>query len=101
MKLSDRRLTVAVILSAAKDLLLRRKADSSGCALGTTMLAAPLALLAACSVGPDYVRPEVESPAAFKEMQGWKQAEPKDHEIRGKWWEIFGDPLLDALQEQV
>lgn len=59
------------------------------------------ALLSACAVGPDYVRPAVEAPAAFKEMQGWKIAQPQDQEIRGKWWEVFGDPELNALQEQV
>src|SRR4051812_11529469 len=58
-------------------------------------------LLAACAVGPDYVRPTVETPAAFKEMQGWKTAQPRDQEIRGKWWQAFNDPLLDALEEQV
>ena len=62
-------------------------------------LAVPLALLGACAVGPDYVRPPVETPAAFKES--WKQAEPRDHEDRGKWWEVFNDPLLNSLQEQV
>ncbi len=60
---------------------------------------AALLVLAGCTVGPDYVRPEVETPAAFKE--GWKQAEPRDHENRGKWWEAFADPLLNGLQEQV
>jgi NodT family efflux transporter outer membrane factor (OMF) lipoprotein len=62
-------------------------------------LAVPLALLGACTVGPDYVRPPVETPAAFKE--GWKQAEPRDDEDRGKWWEVFNDPLLSSLEEQV
>ena len=62
-------------------------------------LAFPLALLGACAVGPDYVRPPVETPAAFRES--WKQAEPRDHEERGKWWEVFNDPLLNSLQEQV
>lgn len=59
------------------------------------------ALLGACTVGPDYVRPTVQAPTAFKEMQGWKIAQPQDQEIRGKWWEVFGDPELNALQEQV
>jgi NodT family efflux transporter outer membrane factor (OMF) lipoprotein len=63
-------------------------------------LLAPL-LLAACSVGPNYVRPNVEEPAAFKEVAGWKQADPNDHELRGKWWEIYNDPLLSNLEEQV
>lgn len=63
--------------------------------------AAMLGLLAACSVGPDYVRPQAAVPAAFKESQGWKQAQPRDQEIRGNWWEIYEDPLLNDLADQV
>ncbi|HEY6863272.1 MAG TPA: efflux transporter outer membrane subunit [Burkholderiales bacterium] len=62
---------------------------------------AALALLSACSVGPDYVRPDAPVPQAFKETQGWKPAEPRDAEVRGSWWEAFGDPLLNQLEEQV
>ena len=58
-----------------------------------------LALLTACTVGPDYVRPDTETPAVFKE--GWKEAQPRDGELRGNWWEAFNDPLLSDLQEQV
>jgi NodT family efflux transporter outer membrane factor (OMF) lipoprotein len=59
------------------------------------------ALLGGCSVGPDYVRPAVETPAAYKEAGNWKPAEPKDDANRGKWWEVFNDSLLNQLQEQV
>ena len=59
------------------------------------------ALLAACTVGPNYVRPAADTPAAFKEMEGWKTAQPRDQELRGKWWESFNDPLLNNLEEQV
>jgi NodT family efflux transporter outer membrane factor (OMF) lipoprotein len=59
------------------------------------------ALLSSCAVGPDYVKPSVETPTAFKEAAGWKMAEPRDQEIRGKWWEIYNDPILNSLQEQV
>lgn len=65
------------------------------------VLPAVVFLLAACTVGPDYVRPAIESPVAFKELAGWTQAAPRDQEIKGKWWQIFNDPLLDRLQEQV
>jgi len=58
-------------------------------------------MLAGCTVGPDYVRPQTTAPAAFKEMKGWKQAQPKDHLPPGRWWEIFKDPQLNALEEQV
>lgn len=64
-------------------------------------IAASTVLLTACAVGPDYVRPEAAQPTVFKEAAGWKTAEPRDQEIRGKWWEIYGDPLLNSLQEQV
>ena len=67
--------------------------------IATTLAAA--ALLAGCSVGPEYVRPAVETPLAFKEAGAWKAAEPKDHLSRGKWWEVYRDPLLNSLEEQV
>jgi NodT family efflux transporter outer membrane factor (OMF) lipoprotein len=54
-----------------------------------------------CSVGPNYVRPTAESPPSYKEAVAWKQAEPRDREPRGKWWEVFKDPKLDALVAQV
>ena len=58
--------------------------------------------LAACAVGPDYVRPQMEeAPAVFKEGQNWKQAQPRDLAADGKWWEMFGDAHLNALAEQV
>jgi NodT family efflux transporter outer membrane factor (OMF) lipoprotein len=59
------------------------------------------AALAGCAVGPNYVRPAAETPAAYKEVQGWKQAEPRDAEPRGNWWEVFDDPQLDALVPQI
>ena len=64
--------------------------------------AAMLMLLSACMVvGPDYVRPTVITPDAYKEIDGWRVAQPKDDLIRGAWWEIFGDPQLNALAAQV
>ncbi len=69
---------------------------------GLILLAVGLiCLLASCAVGPDYVRPKVETPAAYKESEGWKQAEPKDHLVRGAWWEIFNNTELNALEGQV
>lgn len=65
------------------------------------LLAALAAALAACTVGPDYVRPSTEVPAAYRETGDWKVAEPGDRRPRGPWWEIFGDANLNALEEQV
>jgi multidrug efflux system outer membrane protein len=52
------------------------------------------AALAACTVGPDYVRPAVDAPAA------WRIEYPKAAEVANtKWWEQFGDPVLNDLIE--
>ncbi len=60
-----------------------------------------LLLGAGCMVGPDYSKPSVPMTADYKEDQGWKLARPLDQIPRGNWWEIFGDPQLNALEEQV
>ena len=64
------------------------------------LVALPL-LVAACAVGPDYVRPKTDMPEAFKEMAGWKSAQPRDDEAKSAWWTVFGDPVLDRMQAQV
>jgi NodT family efflux transporter outer membrane factor (OMF) lipoprotein len=66
-------------------------------------LATLAATLAGCMVGPNYQRPPAAAPAAFKEPPppNWKSATPRDEVPRGKWWELFGDPRLNALEEQV
>lgn len=73
-------------------------------AAATSALAA--ALLAACTVGPAYKRPDAPVPANFKEAanydsSAWKTAEPADQLPRGPWWERFGDADLNALAPQV
>ncbi len=60
-----------------------------------------LSLLNGCNVGPIYHKADVETPAAYKELNGWKVAQPQDTSLRGKWWEIFGDQQLNDLEEQV
>jgi NodT family efflux transporter outer membrane factor (OMF) lipoprotein len=57
-----------------------------------------------CTIGPKYVRPVAPAPVALKEMTGndqWKMATPSDGLIKGKWWEIFGDPQLNQLEELI
>ena len=66
-------------------------------------------LLTACTVGPKYKRPSAAvtpaykepPPDSFKETDQWKTAKPMADALRGNWWEIFGDPQLNALQAQV
>ncbi len=67
------------------------------------IVATCLLLSAGCTVGPDYVRPTAVAtmPAAFKELDGWKVAEPKDSALHERWWELFNDPTLNSLAEQV
>lgn len=66
------------------------------------MLLALTLIIGGCAVGPRYSRPSAEVPQAYKEIPaGWKAAQPSDQLSRGKWWEIFGDPQHNTLQEQV
>lgn len=57
--------------------------------------------LAGCAVGPSYERPKIETPARFKEAGDWVAARPADALPKGKWWEVFNDPELNALEERV
>jgi len=88
-----------------------------------------LMLLSGCTVGPSYHPPSTAAPASYKELPaadvpttaaatitatataadtdttsaspGWKPAQPQDDAIRGNWWELFGDPQLNALELKV
>ncbi len=73
-----------------------------------------LLLLTGCVVGPKYHTPAATTPqagpppAAYKESpssspdsDGWKVAQPQDAMLHGKWWEIYHDPELDALEDQL
>ncbi len=69
---------------------------------------AALAVLSACNPAPKYSRPPApvpsaykEAPPQFKEGAGWVVAQPGDDKIRPKWWEMYNDPQLNALEEQV
>jgi NodT family efflux transporter outer membrane factor (OMF) lipoprotein len=64
-------------------------------------IAVLMVVASSCSVGPDYHKPSLETPATYKEMAGWKTATPGDGQLRGNWWEIYHDPQLNALEEQV
>ena len=68
-----------------------------------------LILFKACDKAPNYSKPTTatapsykeNTPENFKETDNWKFAHPKDGVIRGKWWEMYNDPQLNALEEQV
>lgn len=67
---------------------------------------ASMVLLTGCMVGPRYVKPVAPTAPAFKESHdwkegdGWKIAQPLDSAVRGKWWEFYGDPKLNELEEE-
>lgn len=65
--------------------------------------AALLLFAGGCMVGPNYSRPAAPVPPAFHEAipEGWKEAQPDDGKIKGKWWEMYNEPDLNALEEQV
>ncbi len=70
-------------------------------------------LLSGCMVGPKYRAPSPsatatappttykESPTQFKETDGWKMAQPQDAMLHGKWWEIYNEPELNTLEDQL
>jgi NodT family efflux transporter outer membrane factor (OMF) lipoprotein len=69
-------------------------------ALALKGLGAAALVVSACTVGPNYVRPDAPVPAQYKEA-GWKVGEPLDAIDRGAWWSIYKDPLLDDLENQI
>jgi len=69
-----------------------------------------LILLGGCNVGPHYHPPAPpaitapnykESTVNFKDTDGWKVASPQDAMLRGNWWEVFNEPELNALEDQL
>src|SRR5690348_15561045 len=60
-----------------------------------------LLCLSACEVGPDYKRPDVATPAAYKETKDWKIAEPQQAGSNQAWWSVDNDAVLDDLEKQV
>src|ERR1700722_11615482 len=68
-------------------------------------------LLSGCNVGPKYVAPAPPTAPAFKEAAPaayssappgtWQPAQPQDAVLKGKWWEMFNEPELNALEDQL
>jgi outer membrane protein TolC len=57
--------------------------------------------LAACMVGPDYRKPEVQLPEGFKEGVDWQRAQANPQAaISSTWWRMYGDDKLNGLVEQ-
>jgi NodT family efflux transporter outer membrane factor (OMF) lipoprotein len=59
-------------------------------------------LLTGCAVGPRYSRPSAPAAPEFKETPpNWKQAQPADQADKGKWWEVYQDAQLNALEDKI
>ncbi|HEY2456601.1 MAG TPA: efflux transporter outer membrane subunit [Candidatus Acidoferrum sp.] len=65
------------------------------------LLAAAAGWFAGCSVGPKYKTPVAATTPVYKEMGDWKTAQPNEQGLGGNWWEIFQDPQLTALEQQI
>ena len=85
--------------------------STATCRRATGILSVGLVLLGGCRVGPKYVAPNAPAPPAFKESSPdayvqapagtWQPANPQDAALKGKWWEMFHEPELNALEEQL
>src|SRR5271170_3265813 len=75
------------------------------------LLFIPVLLVSGCVVGPNYHKPDAPTAPAFKESAvvpppnlpdgGWKQVSPNDSALRANWWEMYQDPQLNQLEQQV
>ncbi len=76
------------------------------CAASMTVM-----LLGGCRVGPKYVVPTAPAPPEYKESgpaaysnapEGtWQPATPQDAMLKGKWWEVFREPELNTLEDEL
>lgn len=80
----------------------------------TILIFAAIVSMTGCRVGPTYTRPAATAtppPVSYKESaatteidsegNSWKPASPSDAMLRGKWWEIFGNPELNGLEDKL
>jgi multidrug efflux system outer membrane protein len=58
------------------------------------------ALLSACTVGPDYARPQADTPPAWHTDGYWRLAEPSHAALAPDWWGSFHDSTLDGFEQQ-
>ena len=72
----------------------RRDGQAGGALMRRLALLAPALLLAACTVGPDYARPPIDTPPEFRGAT----ASPTEPSLAEQaWWQIFPDETLQAL----
>jgi NodT family efflux transporter outer membrane factor (OMF) lipoprotein len=62
---------------------------------------AAVIVIAGCAMRPRHQTPSGTAPPNYKETDSWKTAQPNDQKLGGNWWEIFRDPELNALEQQI
>jgi NodT family efflux transporter outer membrane factor (OMF) lipoprotein len=83
----------------------------------TFATAAACLVFTGCNVGPRYHAPSFPAPPTYKESTPaayatapsyapgpsgtWQPASPQDALLKGKWWEVFNEPELNQLEEQL
>ena len=87
------------------------KSNGSMRATSAALMLCLAAAVTGCTVGPNYHTPAAPTAPTFKESEvtlppsptngGWKRADPNDDKLRGKWWEMYGDPQLNTLEETI
>ena len=74
---------------------------AKGLAWRTPFLLGVTICVCACTVGPNYTRPGAVAPPAYAEAHGQKTQADRNEQVGTRWWELYGDPRLDALVQQV
>jgi NodT family efflux transporter outer membrane factor (OMF) lipoprotein len=59
------------------------------------------ALLAGCTVGPNYNRPSAPVATKWQVEEPWREAQPKDAVPKTNWWTVFHDDDLNSLETQL
>ena len=82
--------------------LVRGGQGKSWLVAGPAVISGVAVFLGGCAVGPRYSRPAATVTSDYQEKpSGWKTAQPSDQIAIGKWWENFGDPQLNSLEERI
>ena len=79
----------------------QRIRSSRAARLGSALVLAGALQFVGCAVGPKYRTPVAPAPPTYKEIGNWKTAQPSDQNLGGNWWEIFQNPQLSTLEQQI
>lgn len=64
-------------------------------------LLACLTGLSACTVGPNYHTPDTHAPSQWHQSLQPAQSQPTQATANPQWWQLFHDPVLSALEQDV